>query len=279
MNPEKLTKPAAGQQYADGVGAPVEDALVVEAPLHIKVNGEAFTTTMRTPGDDRALTRGLLYTEGIVTDPNAALSFREIADPESGLAACVEVTLDARDIEKEVDGRRSLLSGSSCGVCGTRDPADIAVYGPPLDTGAAHKLEVALIPVLLDRMKAKQVAFDESGGSHAAAIYDESGEVLAVREDIGRHNAVDKAVGSLLEAGRLADGRILFVSGRLSYEIIYKAYRAAIPFVLAVSAPSSMAVETAERLGMSVVAFCRDGRATVYSCGENVVTKGVEASP
>lgn len=270
MNPEKGTKSALGCRYVAGEPTETEARLTVEAPLHLKVNGVSYTTTMRTPGDDEALARGLLFTEGIVTDVDASMRFDAIADPETGVCACLEIAIEEALLNASIEGRRTGLSTSSCGVCGTRDPADIEVYGPPLPVSMGEKLNVTRIPALLKAMEDAQAEFAATGGSHAAAAFDSDGAVLAVREDIGRHNAVDKAIGYLLNAGRLGDAHLLLVSGRLSYEIVYKAYRARIPFLLAVSAPSSMAVETAERLGMTIVGFCRGDSATAYSHMENV---------
>ena len=279
MNREKGTKSVRGRRYVAGEPEETEDRLTVEAPLHLKVNGVAYTTTMRTPGEDEALARGLLFTEGIVPDPAAAVAFRAIDDPESGGTACLDIAVPDAFLAKSVDGRRTMLSASSCGVCGTRDPADLEVFGPPLAITAQERLDVTRISSFLREMRTRQHDFGASGGSHGAAIFDKSGEVLVVMEDIGRHNAVDKAVGRLLAEGRISDGAVVLVSGRVSYEIVYKAYRAQIPFLLAVSAPSSMAVETAARLGMTLVAFCRDDRATVYSHRENVVGAVAEAAP
>ncbi len=277
MNLNKGTKSARGRRYEAGEPVDSEDRLTLEAPLHLKVNGESYTTTMRTPGDDEALVRGLLFTEGIVPDASAAVTFRTIVDPESGGTACLEATVSDDALAKSVDGRRTMLSTSSCGVCGMRDPADLEVFGPPLEIAPRERLNVTHISSLLGKMAERQHAFAASGGSHAAAIFDTNEKTLVVMEDIGRHNAVDKAVGSLLAEGRISDAAVLLVSGRVSYEIVYKAYRAQIPFLLSVSAPSSMAVETADRLGMTLVAFCRDDRATVYAHHENVLGAGSEA--
>lgn len=276
MNSNKGTKSVRGRCYEAGEPRDTEDRLTLEAPLHLKVNGESFTTTMRTPGDDEALAHGLLFTEGIVPDPGAAIAFRAIDDPESGGTACLEVTVAEDSLAKSVDGRRTMLSASSCGVCGTRDPADIEVFGPPLEIAPQERLDVTRISSFLEKMAERQHDFAASGGSHAAAIFAKNGETLVVMEDIGRHNAVDKAVGTLLAMGRLSDAAILLVSGRVSYEIVYKAYRSQIPFLLAVSAPSSMAVETAVRLGLTLAAFCRVDRATVYAHTENVVGAAAE---
>jgi len=246
------------------------ESLVVEAPLHLRLNRVAYTTTMRTPGADRALARGLLFTEGIVPDAGAALAYRETLDPESGIVALLDVECAPDRMAKEVEGRRTVMASASCGVCGTREPGDIAVYGPPLTLHKGALIDVRAIDGLRAAMQSHQPIFDATGGCHAAALFNSSGQALIVCEDIGRHNAVDKTVGALIESRRLDHASILFVSGRVSYEIVYKAYRAGVPVLLAVSAASSLAVETADRLGITVAGFCRDGRATVYCHGERI---------
>ncbi|MEK7793754.1 MAG: formate dehydrogenase accessory sulfurtransferase FdhD [Candidatus Hydrogenedentota bacterium] len=250
---------------------PVADALVVEAPLHIKVNGAAWTTTMRTPGADCELARGLLLTEGIVTDLDAGVEFHEVPDPETGLVACLETWIDESRVEKEVEGRRTLMSSSSCGVCGVREPQDLEVYGPPISMPESVTLNAVEISRMMASMRARQALFTATGGAHAAAVFDGRGEMMAIFEDIGRHNAVDKAIGALIFEGRLEEARYLMVSGRVSFEIVSKAYRAAIPTVCSVSAASSMAVDTAVRMGMTLAAFCRDAQATVYTGQERIM--------
>lgn len=248
------------------------ESLVVEAPLHIRLNGVAYTTTMRTPGLDRALARGLLFTEGIVPEADAPLTYSETPDPESGLVSLLDVSCPGEFVAQSVEGRRTAIASASCGVCGTRDLADIAVYGPPLQRNDGARLDVDDIDALRDAMQARQPIFRATGGCHAAGLFSAGRELLAVCEDVGRHNAVDKAVGTLLESGQLASAAVLFASGRVSYEIVYKAYRAGIPILLAVSAASSLAVDTAGRLGITVAGFCRGGRATVYTHAERLAT-------
>lgn len=262
------TKRAAAARWADARLAQGEECLVVEAPLHVRLNGVAYTTTMRTPGNDDALARGLLFTEGIVPDVNAPISYRIIQDPELQVPACIEVTVSDACVAKSVEGRRSAIATASCGVCGTRVPEDIEVYGPPLAPRHDARLPLSRIAALREAMQASQPLFAATGGCHAAAIFDAQGGLLVAQEDVGRHNAVDKAVGTLIAEGRLADAAALFVSGRVSYEIVYKAYRAGVPILLAVSSASSLAVETAERLGVAVAGFCRDDRATLYAHAE-----------
>jgi FdhD protein len=260
----------AGARIEDGVSEPVRDVLPVEAVLQILVNGDAYTTTIRTPGHDLELARGLLHTEGIVSDVDAKFQHTTLPDPETGLVACLDFVIEADAVEKEVSGRRSSLASSSCGFCGTRDPQELEPGGPPLVVSEEERLPATAFSAMIDEMQKHQPLFDASGGTHAAIAFDGSGAPLAAFEDIGRHNAVDKVVGALLIAGRLADARALAISGRCSYEIVFKAYQARIPFLMAVSAPSSLAVEMGERFGVSVAGFCRDKRATVYSRTGNV---------
>jgi FdhD protein len=247
------------------------EALTAEAPLQIKVNMHAFTTTMRTPGDDAWLARGLLFAEGVIPDPATAVKFREERDEATGVILAIDARAPEAYVDKSRLGRRSVASTASCGICGTTLAEDIALRGDPLPPPPEdERLDPARIAVMFAAMREAQPTFNETGGCHGAAICSAQDELLATAEDVGRHNAVDKAVGALLEAGRLGEGRSLLVSGRISFEIVSKAWRAGLPFVLGVSAASSMAVEQAERFGLAVVGFCRDGRATVYSRREYI---------
>lgn len=272
------TRNFSGRRFEDGREKIVSDRLTEEAALQITVNGMAYTTTMRTPGDDEDLVRGLLFSEGIVTDPRAPLSMRAIEDPESGHWACMEVSTPEKYVLKDVERIRSALATSSCGVCGTRELRDLQLEGPPLDSRKESILEIGLTFRMLKTMEENQTAFDESGGSHCAAAFTVDAELLSSYEDVGRHNAVDKVIGALIRKGLLKEAECLLVSGRVSYEIVFKAYRGGMPYVLAVSAPSTLAVETAEQFGITLVAFCRDGRATVYSNADNVGSGGTTIS-
>jgi FdhD protein len=171
---------------------------------------------------------------------------------------------------------RRLISNASCGVCGKVSAEDLRVETLRVSERGDRKLDPALIPVLEGRMRAAQDLFSRTGGSHAAAIFDHEGDLLVLREDVGRHNAVDKAIGHLLREGALARASLLFISGRVSYEIVSKAAKAGIPFLLAVSAPSTLAVKLCREAGITLLAFCRGGRATVYSHPGRVI--GTEAS-
>lgn len=243
----------------------VSDPLTVEAVLHIKVNGTAYTTTVRTPGDDIELARGLVFTEGVIVDRAAPLAFRVITDHETGLIGCLEITVDPRYLVKDLEGRRTQMVSASCGLCGIRDPRELRMEGPRVTGSQNGKAALAGIPRLMEIMRARQPVFGDSGGCHGAAAFSEDGSLLCVFEDIGRHNAVDKVIGYLIGAATLDHAWCLAVSGRLSYEIVFKAYQARIPHIAAVSAPSTLAVEMAQRFGITLAAFCRDDRYTLYT--------------
>lgn len=247
----------------EGAKDHVSDSLTVEAALHVRINDIAYTTTLRTPGADRDLVHGLLFTEGIITDAEVPVTFHEIEDPETGYTGCIELTVPGNVSLTNVEGRRSSISTASCGFCGLREPRHIELSGPPLDQSG--RFGPARLPGMFRAMKASQPAFNGSGGCHGAAAFTLDGQMLAVFEDIGRHNAVDKVIGRLWKSGALNKATCLLVSGRVSYEIVFKAYRAGVPFIAAVSAPSSMAVNTAQRFGITLMAFCRGSRATVYT--------------
>lgn len=250
----------------------VVDALTTEAPLQIDLNGESFSVTMRTPGQDPALVRGLLFTEGIVSAEATGWEYRPrrreeassagaIADPDD--VTIIDVTIPEIYVCRTFYDRRSLVSSSSCGLCGLKewgepDP-DVAPIVSDVVVSRAELLQA------MESMRDRQRAFDLSGGCHGAAVFASNGDCLAAAEDIGRHNAVDKAVGVLLEARSLARAALLTVSGRISFEIVSKCYRAGIPILAAVSAPSTLAVEMGRRLGITIVGFCRGDRATAYS--------------
>lgn len=265
---------AAASRRAERVEAggrgPVEDVLAVEAPLHVQINGEPYTTTMRTPGADELLIRGLLFTEGIVTTSAAPMEFAAVEDPDSKIAACVDVRVDAGLLQGEFAGRRAQMSVAACGLCGTREPRDIELFGPPIAVNASAPVSAADLHAMMARMRSGQGLFDATGGCHAAAAFDAHGERLALHEDIGRHNAVDKVIGELLARNALSGAAVLTVSGRMSYEIVFKAYRAGIPVLSAVSAASSMAVDTCAQFGLTLVGFCRDDRMTVYTHPERI---------
>ncbi|MGZ3419401.1 MAG: formate dehydrogenase accessory sulfurtransferase FdhD [Polyangiales bacterium] len=236
------------------------DRVVVEEPLEIRVAGEPIAVTMRTPGDDRDLAVGFLLTEGVLHDPREVL---EVTTDKSSIDLRLASGVDASR------AKRALFSASSCGLCGKETIASIAVKVPPVE--AALRVPLSTLLALPEAMRAAQPTFDRTGGLHAAAIFDREGKLEVLREDIGRHNATDKAIGA--HAYPLGD-RILLVSGRAGFEIVQKAAVARIPIVAAISAPSSLAVDLAERLGITLVAFLRPPRASVYTHARRVIFDG-----
>ena len=242
------------------------DRVSVEEPLEIRVGAETLAVTMRTPGHDFDLAAGWLVSEGIVHAPDEIVRMehcREVRSPEEeGNVVVVRTTASAAG--RTDRARRLLLTSSSCGLCGKGSIESLHGRFPPVPPGA--RLDPAVLSRLPDTLRAAQGNFDQTGGLHAAGVFTLEGEPLACREDIGRHNAVDKAIGSLFREGRLPLSRhVLLVSGRASFEIVQKALAAAIPVVAAVSAPSSLAVDLARESGMTLVGFLREGGFNVYS--------------
>lgn len=258
------------------------DLLAAEEPLEIRVNGRPLAVTMRTPGDDIDLAAGFLATEGLIqsaaeiaaikicqeTHDHAAPSGDGTRHPEDGdhPGNVAEVTL-ADGIEIDDDGlRRNFLTTSACGVCGKASIDSIRVrarYDVAADTGQIAPCVLTSLP---GRLRDAQRVFASTGGLHAAGLFSADGTLLVLREDVGRHNAVDKVTGWALREGRLPlAGCILLVSGRASFELVQKAYVAGLPVVAAVSAPSSLAAELAEEAGMTLVGFLRGGSMNVYT--------------
>jgi FdhD protein len=257
----------------DGVVADRTDRLATEEPMEIRVGGPgqepvALAVTMRTPGHDFELAGGFLLTEGIIAagEDVASLAYCELPEEEQQYNV-VTVRL-SRPFEPE-GLRRSFFTTSSCGVCGKASLEQVRVVCSPIGDGPV--VPGAVVASLPEALRRGQRVFEETGGLHAAGLFTAEGEALAVMEDVGRHNAVDKVVGRSLLDGRLPlSDRILAVSGRVSFEIVQKAAVAGIPIVCAVSAPSSLAVEAGEELGVTVVGFVRGSGFNVYSRPERV---------
>ena len=271
---QPTTHIVAATRVDNGQVESVTDHLTAEAALQLRINGIPFTTTLRTPGHDHELARGLLFTEDIVTAAETPMAFVETPDHETGVTACLDIEVEPAKLKAEFANHRAHIASSSCGLCGTRELKDIEVYGTAISLRQTPPLDLQRIPAMLDAVRESQSAFNTTGGCHAAAAFAGDGRMLLTREDIGRHNAVDKVIGALIAEQSLAHATTLLVSGRVSYEIIMKSYRAAFPILLAVSAPSSFAVESANRFGITLVAFCRDTRATVYTHPERIVQLG-----
>ena len=234
-------------------GGTEPDELAVEEPLEIRVNGEPVAVTMRTPGHDEELAVGFLLSEGI--GPRAA------SLPDDLAANAVEVAVDDFDPEPL---RRNFYTSSSCGVCGKGALEAVAVEAPRVESPLT--IPAALVSELPARLRAAQPTFAATGGLHATGLFDAEGTPLLVREDVGRHNAFDKVVGRAFLDGLLplAD-KVVCVSGRLSFELVQKAAVAGAPIVVAVGAPSTLAVELGRDRGITLCGFVRDGRLNVYS--------------
>lgn len=256
-------------KYIDGRPAETSEALAGEEALQIRINGNAYTITMRTPGQERFLAVGLLFTERVIKCPEDVIDIVETPAVSADHLLMIDVQVREESLVGKNLFNRSIASSASCGVCGKIDLCDLAV--PERSLVNSLKLDIHGIPNLLRQMHARQSAFERTGGSHAAAIFSIDGALLSIQEDIGRHNAVDKVIGELFSKNHLDKAAIMLVSGRVSYEIVSKCAVASIPFLLAVSAPSSLAVDLCFRQGITLIGFCRDNRATVYTHGGNIL--------
>jgi FdhD protein len=255
------TRPAgvdtAHQMWATVVRDGQEDYVAVEEPLEIRVDGAPLAVTMRTPGHDEELALGFLYTEGLIEGPRAAGATADFAVN----------TIEVEGPLRRDPGTRRFYTTSSCGVCGKGALEEVAVQAPRATPGP--ELERELLAALPDRLR--QPTFARTGGLHATGLFDPSGELLLVREDVGRHNAMDKVIGrALLDGLTPLGGRILCVSGRLSFELAQKAAVAGAPVLVGVGAPSSLAVNLAADRGMTLAGFARGGEVNVYTGPERV---------
>jgi FdhD protein len=244
------------------------DVVAVEEPLEVRLHGVPFAVIMRTPGADRELAAGFLLAEGVVRsadDIGAIEHCRHPNQPDRHNVVDVFVTAAARpSIERHLAERRNVTATSSCGLCGRVTIESLGRRLAPLRT--AWILSPAEAIRMPERLRDRQRLFDDTGGLHAAGLFEPGGRCLAFAEDIGRHNAVDKVIGRLLLEERLPVATaVLAVSGRSSYEIVQKAWVAGVPAVCAVSAPSSLAIDLAEAAGITLIGFARDGRFNVYA--------------
>lgn len=258
----------------EGVRSERPDTLATEEPMEIRVAGPGqdavqVAVTMRTPGGDYELAVGFLFTEGLMTPADLRrVTYCEDLDAADQRFNVVTVTLN-RPFDPTVL-RRNFYATSSCGICGKAALDDIEVQCAGVAPGPSVTADV--LSALPDKLRAKQKVFERTGGLHAAGLFSAGGDLITLREDVGRHNALDKVIGEQLMAGSLPlSDHILQVSGRVSFELVQKAAMAQIPILAAVGAPSSLAVEAGERFGMTVVGFVRDGRLNVYSHPERLI--------
>jgi FdhD protein len=256
-----------------GAGCTVSDVAATEEPLELRLAGQPFVVIMRTPGLDRELAAGFLLSEQIVTTSTEIAAMRHCtADDGRDTANVLSVWLRGDAVargQRAMSGRRHVTANSSCGVCGRRSIDDLMASVRPVDaTTVVRRRAVEALP---DTLREGQRAFDRTGGIHAAGLFDADGRLVSIAEDVGRHNAVDKVIGAALMSGDVPLGdRILFVSGRTSFEIIQKAVVAGVPIVAAVSAPSSLAIELARRSGITLLGFVRGPSFNIYSGRERI---------
>ena len=263
---QRLTRDAVGLRRE----GPVTDAVAAEEPLEIRVEGRSIAVVMRTPGHDRELAAGFLLSEGVIA---SAQDVFEISPCESSAeeGSAVDVLLRNPEGVDMTALTRHVFTSSSCGVCGKASIASAMQTHPPLERPAAALTDAAVLFSLPEKQRAAQPAFAETGGLLASALFDLAGRLLMTREDVGRHNALDKVTGAALLEGRLPLAEsILLLSGRTSFELVQKALAARIPIVAAVGAPSSLAVELAQDAGITLCGFLRADRCNVYSHPERL---------
>jgi FdhD protein len=255
-------------------GTPARDVAAAEEPLEIRLGGQQFVVIMRTPGADRELATGFLLSEQIVCAPGEISTMRHCVDDDGRDAPNVlNVWLTGEAVTRAavaMAGRRHVAANSACGVCGRRSIADLMEGSRRVDSNVT--VPRAVISTLPDTLRAVQRTFDETGGLHAAGLFECGGALVTVAEDVGRHNAVDKVIGWELASGHLPlSDRILFVSGRTSFEIVQKAVVAGIPIVASVSAPSSLAIELAQEANVTLLGFVRGATFNIYAGAERIV--------
>lgn len=244
------------------------DSVSVEVPLSIAVNGIPFTVTMQTPGSENDLARGLLFTENIFRNTEHKPVIEIVSKNNEGYIDSVNIQIPPHFILKDFAGTRNVISASSCGVCGKITLEDMHCT----TVNNNEKLNAECVPEMFRRINEGQKLFQQSGGTHAAGAFTIDGKLLNLQEDIGRHNAVDKVIGYLINHQLLDKAKCITVSGRISYEIVEKAKSANVPFLAAVSAPSTLAIDNAQESGITLIAFCRENKFTVYSNPQQITT-------
>lgn len=256
------------QRITSGRVEHASDVLAVEEPLEIRVRGRAITVTLRTPGADDELAAGLLLTEGIVRNPGDILAIEPCGRGHGGNVVNVvlapEIQVDFARLTRHV------MASSSCGLCGKTTIESVHSQFAPVSS--CEKVRVSILESLPQKLRAAQSMFDRTGGLHAAGVFELNGKLLCVREDVGRHNAVDKVIGrTLLDGKHPLDQHILLVSGRASFEIMQKALAARIPVIAAISAPSSLAVDFAATSGQCLIGFLRGDRMNIYAGASQIL--------
>lgn len=258
-------------RVAGGRRTQASDRAATEEPMELRINGESFAVIMRTPGRDHDLAAGFLLAEQLIQTVDDIGAIRHCTDPDTPeLRNVMDVSLASERAAGRLTQRRHVVTSSSCGLCGRVTLDSLQADAPAID--AAWTMTVDRVAGLPARLRGAQPAFDETGGAHAAGLFDADGSLELLAEDVGRHNAVDKIIGRRVLQDRLpASARALFVSGRASFEIVQKAFLAGIPIVGAVSAPSSLAVELAAEAGITLLGFVRGASFNVYTHPHRIV--------
>lgn len=256
--------------WTAGAVSHTHDSIAVEEPLEIRLAGVPVAVTMRTPGEDFDLATGFLLTERILRSPDEIASISHCDLEDAAMDGNV-VNVNPADPSLVDPARwdRRMLANSACGVCGKAGLERVRLDVGPIDSSL--QLDPAVVPSFPEALRRRQGAFDRTGGIHAAGMFDVSGELVAVREDVGRHNAVDKVIGAVIRGGTRPPAEcVLVVSSRASFEIVQKALAVGIPAVAAVSAPSSLAVDLARETGMTLIGFLRGTRFNLYAGAERL---------
>ncbi len=248
-------------RHASGVTERLTDSVAAEDPLEIRLGDTALAVTMRTPGDDSDLVLGFLLSEGILLSPHEVRSIEKVDDSVVSVQLIEDVAVDPARFQ------RNMFISSSCGVCGKASLETVKLLAPPV---ADFSVPGAVLSRLTDELRAHQPTFDATGGLHAAGVFDLAGNLVATREDVGRHNAVDKVIGATAAEQWPLPRSLLVVSGRQSFEIVQKAAVVGISGVVGVSAPSSLAVDLADTVGLLLVGFARGDRFNVYAGAHHI---------
>jgi FdhD protein len=257
--------PVKIQRWDGSAAHAADDVVAGEAPLQVRIEGQNVAVLMRTPGEDRALVAGFLLTEGIIEKAGDVFEISTCPSSASAGGNVVDVVLTRPEQFDAQKLTRHVFTSSSCGICGKASVENV-IGSAPAPLGKLPELDMQLLAALPDRQRAAQAAFQATGGIHASALFDLAGNLLAIHEDVGRHNALDKLIGARLLAGQFPlKETILLLSGRVSFELMQKAYAARIPIIAAIGAPSSLAVEFAAASGQRLVGFLRQGRANIYA--------------
>jgi FdhD protein len=261
------------QRRQMGATAEERDDLAVEEPLEIRVEGRPVAVTMRTPGHDEELAAGFLLTEGVVARREDIVSIKPAAAKRGGETEPNIVDIRLRRSEAVDFARltRHVFTASSCGLCGKATIAAVQAKNPAINPDEGPRVSAAALAGMPAALAAAQTTFQRTGGLHATGLFTADGRLLVLREDVGRHNAVDKVIGHLLLSGGIESGQVvLLVSGRVAFEIVQKALAARIAFIAAISAPTSLAVDFARTSGLTLVGFLRDGRMNIYAGADRV---------